>query len=112
VLSESVDYRYARREGNTIDMEEVTLAPAMAESCLRLSRDLDLLIAGIDLKVTPDGDTYCFEINPSPGFIFYEQGSGQPISTALADLLRNGAPASLAPGDCFQRIGAAAVPVA
>jgi ribosomal protein S6-L-glutamate ligase RimK-like protein len=112
VLSESVDYRYARREGHTVDMEAVTLPPAVAESCLRLSRDMDLLIAGIDLKVTPDGETYCFEINPSPGFIFYEQGSGQLISTALADLLRNGAPANLAPGDCFHNVGAAAVPVA
>jgi hypothetical protein len=112
VLSESVDYRYARREGNTIDMEEVTLSPAVAESCRRLSRKLDLLIAGIDLKVTPDGETYCFEVNPSPGFIFYEQGSGQLISAALADLLQNGAPASITRGDCFQDVGSAAVPVA
>jgi len=112
VLSESVDYRYARREGNTIEMEEVTLAPAVAEACIRLSRALDLLIAGIDLKVTPEGETYCFEINPSPGFIFYEQGSGQLISAALADLLRNGAPAGIAPGDCFHNVGATAVPVA
>ena len=50
-----------------------------------------MLFTGIDLKETPDGEYYCFEVNPSPGFLFYEQGTGQPISKALADLLHQGA---------------------
>jgi glutathione synthase/RimK-type ligase-like ATP-grasp enzyme len=57
------------------------------EACLRVARELDLLLTGIDLKETPEGDYYCFEVNPCPGFIFYERQTGQPISTALADLL-------------------------
>jgi glutathione synthase/RimK-type ligase-like ATP-grasp enzyme len=90
VRSEAVDYRYASREGRKVEMEPAILPPAIAESCLRLARQLDLLLAGIDLKETPDGDYYCFEVNPSPGFLYYEQYTGQPVSTALADLLQHG----------------------
>lgn len=91
ISSEAVDYRYARQDGHSLDMEPASLPPAVAEACLRLSSELNLLFAGIDLKRTPDGDYYCFEVNPSPGFIFYEAGTGQPISTALAELLYRGA---------------------
>lgn len=90
VHSESVDYRYARRDGNDIEMEATALPDQVNKACLRAARELDLLIAGIDLKKTPDGEYYCFEANPAPAFSFYEQGSGQPISLALAHLLRNG----------------------
>lgn len=94
VRSEVVDYRYASREGGNVEMEPAILPPAVAESCLRLARELDLELTGIDLKETPDGDYYCFEVNPSPGFLYYEQYTGQPISTALADLLHHGATAT------------------
>lgn len=97
VLSDVVDYRYARREGGSVEMEPTELPPAVAEACLRISARLDLLLAGIDLKETPAGDYYCFEVNPSPGFLFYEQGTGQPISAALADLLHHGSGAGRAP---------------
>jgi hypothetical protein len=90
VHSGAVDYRYARREGHTVEMEPAGLPPSVSAACLRLARKLGLVLTGIDLKLTPDGDYYCFELNPSPGFIFYEQYSGQPISAALADLLASG----------------------
>jgi glutathione synthase/RimK-type ligase-like ATP-grasp enzyme len=90
VHSEVVDYRYASREGSKVEMEPAVLPPAVAESCLRLARQLDLMMTGIDLKETPDGAYYCFEVNPCPGFLYYERNTGQPISTALADLLRAG----------------------
>ncbi|MER3479214.1 MAG: RimK domain-containing protein ATP-grasp, partial [Meiothermus sp.] len=38
----------------------------------------------------PEDDWYCFEINPCPGFAYYEQHTGQPISAALAELLEAG----------------------
>ena len=90
VHSETVDYRYASREGGNVEMEPATLPPAVAESCLQLARRLDLLLTGIDLKETPDGNYYCFEVNPCPGFLYYEKHTHQPISTALADLLHHG----------------------
>jgi hypothetical protein len=43
-----------------------------------------------DLKETPDGEYYCFEVNPCPGFLYYERHTHQPISTALASLLHHG----------------------
>jgi hypothetical protein len=36
------------------------------------------------LKVTPDDEVYCFEVNPSPAFSYYEGNTGQPISRAVA----------------------------
>jgi glutathione synthase/RimK-type ligase-like ATP-grasp enzyme len=91
VRSEAVDYRYARREGADVEMAAVTLPPAVADACRRLARSSGLLFAGIDLKRTPESDYYCFEVNPCPGFLYYERHTGQPISAALADLLRRGA---------------------
>jgi glutathione synthase/RimK-type ligase-like ATP-grasp enzyme len=91
VRSEAVDYRYAHRDGLPVEMEPTTLPRAVEQACLAVARDLDLLFAGIDLKETPEGDWYCFEVNPCPGFLYYERHSGLPISAALADLLHTGA---------------------
>ena len=92
VRTEAIDYRYARREGHSVTMEPANLPRSVEDACLRVAQELDLLLTGIDLKETPDGDYYCFEVNPAPGFLFYERHTGQPISTALAELLHRGAP--------------------
>lgn len=99
VRSEAVDYRYANREGAPVTMEPIDLPEQLATACLRISRDLGLLHSGIDLKETPDGQWYCLEVNPCPGFIYYERHTGQPISLALAELLHAGTSASLAGPD-------------
>ena len=49
--------------------------------------DIGLLVAGIDLRRTVNGEWYCFEANPSPGFTFYEQATGWPMADAIAQLL-------------------------
>ncbi len=90
VKSDAVDYRYARRDGLSVEMEPAELPRAVARACLRIARELDLLHVGIDLKQTPDGEWFCFEVNPCPGFVFYERQTGQPISLALAELLYRG----------------------
>lgn len=90
VHSEAVDYRYGGREGHDVMMEATVVPEAVGQACLRLARRFDLLHAGIDLKETPDSEYYCFEVNPSPGFLYYEQQTGQPISVALAELLQHG----------------------
>ena len=90
VRSEAVDYRYAHREGQEVVLEPADVPASVADSCRLLARRLDLLLAGIDLRRTPAGDYYCFEVNPSPGFLYYEQQARQPISAALADLLQHG----------------------
>jgi hypothetical protein len=88
VDSEATDYRYAARQaGEAAELREVVLSDELAERCLRLSASLGLEFAGIDLKITPDNEVYCFEVNPSPAFSYYEANAGQPISAAVARCL-------------------------
>ncbi|HZS93896.1 MAG TPA: hypothetical protein VFA78_03800 [Chloroflexota bacterium] len=81
------DYRYAARQGADVAIRPAALPPDIAARCLMLARALDLPVAGIDLRRTPDGAWFCFEVNPSPGFTFYADATGQPIAAAVADLL-------------------------
>jgi glutathione synthase/RimK-type ligase-like ATP-grasp enzyme len=90
IRCDAVDYRYAHRDGLSMAMEPTTLPRAIERACVTVARNLDLLLARIDLKETPQGDWYCFEVNPCPGFLYYERHSGLPISAALADLLHGG----------------------
>jgi D-alanine-D-alanine ligase-like ATP-grasp enzyme len=52
-----------------------------------LVASLSLELAGIDLRLTDDGRWFCFEVNPSPGFTYYEEAVGQPIADSIARLL-------------------------
>ncbi len=54
-----------------------------------LTRGLGLAFAGIDLKITPDGEIFRFEVNPCPAFSFYEANTEQPIALAVARYLNN-----------------------
>lgn len=87
IETDAVDYRYAHLDGLDVVMEPVILPDAVKTACLRAARELGLTFTGIDLKETPDGEYVCFEINPCPGFTYYERRTGQQISTALANLL-------------------------
>jgi glutathione synthase/RimK-type ligase-like ATP-grasp enzyme len=58
-----------------------------ADRCRRLAHALRLPVAGIDLRRTPQGEWYCFEVNPSPAFSYYEAATHQPIAEAIAGLL-------------------------
>ncbi|MGA2018465.1 MAG: RimK domain-containing protein ATP-grasp [Opitutaceae bacterium] len=82
IESGELDYRYARTT-----MVAAELPADVAQKCRRLNSMLGLHFSGIDLMRTPDDEWYCFEVNPSPGYSYFEQGSGQPISAALARLL-------------------------
>jgi glutathione synthase/RimK-type ligase-like ATP-grasp enzyme len=84
----ATDYRYAASQtGESADLREAELSPELAEQCLRLAKSLGLEFAGIDLKITPDDEVYCFEVNPSPAFSYYESNAGQPISAGVARYL-------------------------
>lgn len=90
VRSASIDYRYAAREDGEVRMEPCDLPDEIAGRCLALSAALELPVCGIDLRRTPDGEWYCFEVNPSPAYSYYEQLSGQPIGAALVSYLAGG----------------------
>jgi hypothetical protein len=93
IESDATDYRYAASQvGESAALREVVLSDELAAKCLRLSRALGLELAGIDLKITPEDEVYCFEVNPSPAFSYYEGNAGQPISAAVARALMQGPP--------------------
>jgi hypothetical protein len=86
--TDATDYRYAARQvGKPAELEPFELPAELAERCVRLAAALGLAFAGIDLKITPAGEVYCFEVNPSPAFSYYESHTGQPIARAVAQYL-------------------------
>jgi glutathione synthase/RimK-type ligase-like ATP-grasp enzyme len=82
VCSSSDDYRYGPNEVLSCDIPE-----EIGQRSQSLAEALGLMVAGVDLRCTPAGDWYCFEVNPSPGFSFYDREEGAPIATAVARLL-------------------------
>ncbi|HEV2545756.1 MAG TPA: ATP-grasp domain-containing protein [Stellaceae bacterium] len=88
IRSDADDYRYASQLGSNVEITATDMPDKLSERCRSLVASLGLLVAGIDLRRTADGRWYCFEVNPSPGFSFYEQATGQPIAQAIANLLR------------------------
>ena len=87
VVSEADDYRYAFRSGCDVAMDVIELPTDVAERCRIMAAAMELHLAGVDLRHTPTGQWYCLEVNPSPGFSYYEAITGQPISAAVAGLL-------------------------
>jgi glutathione synthase/RimK-type ligase-like ATP-grasp enzyme len=83
----AVDYRYAQRDGFDVEMRAVELPAEVAEKCVQLSVQLQLPFCGIDLKRTEQDAYYCFEVNPSPAYSYYQQYTGQPIADSLVDYL-------------------------
>lgn len=88
--SSVTDYRYSARQGGSLTLEPWTLAPELAARCVDLTRRLGLAFSGIDLKIVPDGRVVCFEVNPCPGYSFYEEATGHPIAAAVARYLAEG----------------------
>lgn len=84
VESGADDYRYATLPPA---ISATALPPDIERRCIAMAAALELPLAGIDLRRTGDGEWYCFEVNPSPAFTYYESATGQPIAAAIAELL-------------------------
>ncbi len=84
VLSGADDYRYSNRSGHSTEIKRATLPDEISARCIHLAQSLQLPVAGIDLRRTPSGEWFCFEVNPSPGFTFYQEATTQPIAKAIA----------------------------
>lgn len=87
VNSDAHDYRYASLSGHEVELAATTVPAGIAERCREMAAGMGLAVAGIDLRRTPDGRWFCFEVNPSPAFVYYEEATGQPIGQAIAQLL-------------------------
>jgi glutathione synthase/RimK-type ligase-like ATP-grasp enzyme len=83
IVSNADDYRYA------VDavMRAATLPDEVAMQCRVLARAMRLSLAGMDIRCSTAGEWYCFEVNPSPGYTFFEHHTGQPIAHHIARLL-------------------------
>jgi len=87
VITEADDYRYAGKQGTSLEVRACDLPPDIIERSRSTAAALQLAFAGVDLRRTPEDEWYCFEVNPSPGFTFYQSFTGQPIADAVANLL-------------------------
>lgn len=90
IHSEAVDYRYGGRAGQPVTVRQATIPDDVAQRCITASRAMGLAVSGVDLRRRSDGKWYCFEVNPSPAFDFYQSTTGQLIDEAIAGLLLRG----------------------
>ena len=79
------DYRYAGQ--HQLEIQGCRLPQEVEDRCRLLANALQLPVAGIDLRRTREGQWFCFEVNPSPAFTYYQEATGQPIGNAIARLL-------------------------
>ena len=87
IRTEAIDYRYASRERCDVTLRPIRLRNDVVDRCIALSDALSLPFAGIDLIRTRSDEYYCLEVNPSPAYTYFEEHTGQPISTAVVEYL-------------------------
>ena len=83
-----IDFRVA--EMMDLPHEPVTLPQPVADACLAIVKRLGLRFGAIDLLETPDGDYVFLENNPNGQWYWVEMMTGQPMASAMADLLERG----------------------
>jgi glutathione synthase/RimK-type ligase-like ATP-grasp enzyme len=85
----SVDWR--RAGVGAVPIHACELDEDVAARCLALMRALRLDLAGLDLIVTPDGETVFLEVNAAGQWLWVQQATGMGIAAAIADQLISGA---------------------
>jgi glutathione synthase/RimK-type ligase-like ATP-grasp enzyme len=89
-MSEADDYWHSDGFGPP-EIRVERLPFEVEELCRSTAKAMGLALAGLDLRRTPGGEWYCFEVNPSPAFTYYESATGQPLVAAGARMLFEGA---------------------
>lgn len=84
IKTQSVDYRYTKtREFIAIEMPDI-----IKKSCINVAQQLKLNFCGIDLIIS-HSDWFILEVNPAPGFQFFEQYLAQkPLTSALINFFK------------------------
>jgi glutathione synthase/RimK-type ligase-like ATP-grasp enzyme len=95
LVAHNEDYR----QSLIVTDQEVLIEPAMLPDevlarCRAITRQLGLVVSGIDFKETPGGRLVALELNPYPQFTFYEGRSGQPLTATIIDYLGGCRPAA------------------
>jgi hypothetical protein len=87
IFSDSIDYRY---ENNINKFEETKIPNIIEKDCVAISKHLGLRFAGVDLLLTKDNEYFVLEVNPSPGYSYFEeQVNSKFISEKLVEVLSN-----------------------
>ena len=81
------DYRFALDQQHSVQLRRFELPEEITQRCRRLAEELGLWVAGIDLRLTPNGEWICFEVNGVPGFTYYQEACNHRIDDAIAALL-------------------------
>lgn len=88
ITTSADDYRYATRAGGEVQLESADVPADIAQACIDMSAAMGLYLSGVDLRLREDGSWYCFEVNPSPAFAYYQRGAGQEIAMSVAQMLQ------------------------
>ncbi|MGV9386483.1 ATP-grasp domain-containing protein [Nonomuraea sp. NPDC003707] len=89
IVSSGVDYRAAPRE--QVAFTPCELPASLAARMTVCTRDFGMAFAGWDFKVAGDGVYWCLEVNPMPGYDWYDRRLGGAITASLLGLLTRGA---------------------
>jgi RimK-like ATP-grasp domain len=85
IVSDADDYRFAKDQ--QVELRPYDLPQNVASLCRKLASDLNLSVAGIDLRRTDDDRWYCFEANPVAGFTYYQEACNHHIDDTIARML-------------------------
>lgn len=85
----AVDWR--RAGAGALPIRPYELDPDTAGRCLGLMRGLGLDLAGLDLIVTPEGETVFLEVNAAGQWLWVQEATGMPIAAAIVNQLLDGA---------------------
>lgn len=87
ISSNKVDYRYAKRQGGSLIVEEIELPQSIYFKCIDYMQKNDSNFIGFDFKVDEYGKWWILEANPMPGFEFFDQFCGNRIGIKLLEVL-------------------------
>jgi glutathione synthase/RimK-type ligase-like ATP-grasp enzyme len=80
IRSEGVDYRSSDQP---CEFSSYQLPDSLTALLVQATRAFGLMFAGWDLKLTEDGQYYCLEANPMPGYNGYDRRLKGQITEAL-----------------------------
>ncbi len=83
IRSNSLDFR----EDINARLIPLELPAEIEEQSFKIAAALGLKWTAIDWRLTPAGEYFFLEANPSPMFIHFEQETNYPITSAIIDLL-------------------------
>lgn len=88
IISDTIDYRY---ESTIQEFHQIDIPKNIGDECLSVAKCLNLRFAGIDLLLTKENHYYILEVNPSPGYSYFEEKiNNRSMSEQLMRVLSNG----------------------